>query len=98
MDVYALGFIFSELRSGLGLFTSEDDFQRLCALQAFIGPMPQDLASEGAKMYPGYFTEQDRKLEIAWRKRFDEVDYQFLVERRRTFDVSAVLHKKLGCY
>lgn len=91
MDIYALGCVFGELRDGRGFFPSEDDFQRLCALHAFVGPMPQTIAIEGRETCPGYFIFEDERLDIAWRKRLRVSEYQFFEERRKTFNVRGTL-------
>lgn len=89
-DIHALGTIFSDLRNGLGILTSDDDFQRVCALQAFIGPLPQRIAVEGSKTRPGYFESRDNNISLAWRKRMNEREYELLLKRREIFDVRLV--------
>lgn len=70
------------------MFPSQSDFQRLCAMHSYFGPLPHTLTREGAKVHPDYFVSREGKYELDWRKIYDESILRYFRDRRKVYDVS----------
>lgn len=70
------------------MFPGRDDQQHLCAVLAFLGNMPQELAFEGMQQKPHFFERRDGLLRVAWERCYDPEEFDRMKKEAMALRVS----------